>query len=472
MPITSLRFTNAGPFDDITFEFDRQVNVFTGPNNSGKSTVLLVLAETAVFPITFPRKILKGDESKWEMTLADVRHETPFEGVLPIDLNQQDGAIEPLRHLGYTTFVPALRRITDFRSKGPSIQIERRLASRASQNDAVGKAIRKIRSLPNVRADDFDDDSELQELQSFVASRARMDDDPELEKRRNLIATNATTVSDAAVIRRIVQLDYRAYRRGQPQIRRLIETVADVASEITEGFPLEFNGVNEDERGYFPEFRTPDGILPLNVLSQGTQSIIQWLAQFLFGYAQYYDYPENLAEKPGILLVDEIDAHLHPSWQRRIIPALTGHFPNLQIFCSTHSPLMLAGLKAGQVQLLRRDASGQVTVSRNETDIIGWSAEEILRSVLGVRDTTDLTTASEIDRMGELIVKETLTEEERNELKELRQRVGEALPGGPASSQMESFARFLNEVYAKPEPNLSSADRKRPRVSRRNAGAE
>ena len=88
-----------------------------------------------------------------------------------------------------------------------------------------------------------------------------------------------------------------------------------------------------------------------------------------------------MTDKPGILIVDEIDVHLHPSWQRRIIPALTKNFPNLQIFCSTHSPLMLAGLGEGQVQLLNRDADGKVVVSPNRWDMAGWSAEEILRSV-------------------------------------------------------------------------------------------
>ena len=205
------------------------------------------------------------------------------------------------------------------------------------------------------------------------------------------------------------------------------------------------------------------------MLSQGTQSTIQWVAHFLFGYAQYYDYPEDLEEKPAILIVDEIDAHLHPSWQRRIIPALTNNFPNLQIFCSTHSPLMLAGLGEGQVQLLSRDAEGKVTVSTNPWDMAGWSAEQILRSVLGVRDTMDLTTASEIDRMGELSLKKTLSDAEKAELEDLRERVGQLLPGGPASSLMESFLRFLREVYSEKE---GSSARKRPRVRRRNSEAE
>ena len=43
MPVERLKVTNVGPFDDIEFEFDRHVNVFTGPNNSGKSTALWAL---------------------------------------------------------------------------------------------------------------------------------------------------------------------------------------------------------------------------------------------------------------------------------------------------------------------------------------------------------------------------------------------------------------------------------------------
>lgn len=212
----------------------------------------------------------------------------------------------------------------------------------------------------------------------------------EFAKRRALFQTNSSLIRDEAVIESIIEFDYRAYRQNDPAIRSIIKKVAAVASEITEGFPIEFLRIAEDEDGLFPQFRTPDGAVPLNVLSQGTQSILQWLASLLIGYAQYYDYLSNLEEKPGILIIDEIDAHMYPSWQRRIIPILRSHFPNLQLFCSTRSPLMLAGLQAGQVQLLKRDNGGKITVSRNETDIVGWSTDEILRSFLNVPNPTDL----------------------------------------------------------------------------------
>ena len=60
MPITKLHLTNVGPFDEIEFELDEHVNVFTGPNNSGKSSALWALADIAVYPFSVPRKAAKA----------------------------------------------------------------------------------------------------------------------------------------------------------------------------------------------------------------------------------------------------------------------------------------------------------------------------------------------------------------------------------------------------------------------------
>ena len=455
MPLTSLRFTNAGPFDDITFEFDPQVNVFTGPNNSGKTTALLMLAEICVFPAGIPGKLLKTGHSEWGASFSVAGEEKWVEGMIPFTMPSAEKILTLLTEMGFSAFVPALRRSTDYRSDGPSIHLRNRAAFSVS---APGK--------PSLKYDELNFDGPRKSANSLgILFAATGEIKPELQKRYELIATDATLVSDELIIRQMIDLDYAAYRQGKPHIRRFIEQVASIASEITDGFPVEFLGIGQDERGLFPEFKTPDGILPLNVLSQGTQSIIQWLAQFLFGYAQYYDYPENLAEKPGLLLVDEIDAHLHPSWQRRILPALTRHFPNLQIFCSTHSPLMLAGLKAGQVQLLRRDANGQVTVSRNETDIIGWSADEILRNFQEVRNPLDWHTSQMVERLAELRRKERLTDDETAELEYLREHIRPTLLGGPMTAQIEQLADILREVKGEapaPDAPRKPAKRKPP----------
>ena len=171
--------------------------------------------------------------------------------------------------------------------------------------------------------------------------------------------------------------------------------------------------------------------------------MIQLLFHILLRYAEYYDFPSDLKEKPGIVILDEIDAHLHPRWQRRIIPALTKHLPNLQIICSTHSPLMLAGLREGQVQLFRWDNDGKVTVSTNESDIAGWTADELLRQFSEVPNPTDMATADRVTLFEKLSRKKTLTDSEAEKLEHLRQTIRSDLLSGPMSAQVIEFAKEL-----------------------------
>src|SRR5262249_39858872 len=69
---------------------------------------------------------------------------------------------------------------------------------------------------------------------------------------------------------------------------------------------------------------------------------------------------------------------------QRIIPVLRRHFPRMQIFCSTHSPLMLIGLQPGQIHMLQRDSQGTVTVSRNAAAIVSRSADALLEQFFGI----------------------------------------------------------------------------------------
>jgi ABC-type multidrug transport system ATPase subunit len=435
LPVSSLNFTNLGPFDEIGFEFDSHVNVFVGPNNCGKTTALLALADILVYPFSVPNKLLRGDSefhARFNRVAKDVQN---LKGPYPIIGARGAGGhwtsesfkrIERLQgQLGYRTFVPALRLSTDFRSPGPTTAVE---SPRPTLPHSVSPK-------PAI----------------LLSTREKPEEmDPSF-------------VRDERIIQRLVDLDYRAYREEKLEIRETINRVANLASRITEGFPIDFIGIGEDRTGLFPRFRTLDGEVPLNFLSQGTQALIQWCAQLLIGYAEFYDFPKSLDRKPGILVVDEIDAHLHPSWQRRILSTITEEFPNLQIFCSTHSPLMLAGLKAGQIHLLRRDANGKVIVSRNESDVLGWSADEIYTSLLGV-EPTDVATTMKLERVRDLRQKEArLTRAEKAELASLRDELHDSLTQGLLNDQASLFAGRLQHAASE------SVSGKRKRTSRKKA---
>ena len=437
MPVTRLHITDVGPFDELTVDFDPRVNVFTGPNNSGKSSLLWVLGELLVYPFTMPTKILRSDQPLWSLNISAPEAVDPIEGTLP---SNPQHMVSTYERIGYTCYVPAQRLSTNFRSSGPTVS--QGLESQLDQ-------------LVELFAEERSDDIREVGIETF---RQAMRNDlfhqshPELAKRSKLMMAGNALVSDKVVKQKFIDLDYASTRREKPAIREALNQVSLVVSEITkgskvtEGFPIQFIGVAEDSRGLYPAFRTPDGDLPLDVLSQGTQSMIQLLSHILLRYAEYYDFPSDLKEKPGIVILDEIDAHLHPAWQRRIIPALTKYLPNLQIICSTHSPLMLAGLHEGQVQLLRRGDDGKVTVSRNESDIAGWTADEILRQFLEVFNPTDMATADRVSRYDELSRKETLTDTQAEELEQLRQTVRSDLLSGPMSAQVMDFAKELERA--------------------------
>ena len=269
MPIASLYFTDVGPFEEIEFEFNDGVNVFTGPNNSGKSTVLWVMGELLVYPFTLPLKMLRSDSAKWKFDFGSASDIRPLEGQFPSDSGHLRSAYEVIE---YTCFIPAQRQGTGFRPTGPTVGED--IESRVDEELEM-----LLRERPRALTD-FGAEAVRRSMRD-----SRTLEDPVLAKRRKLILAGTSLVTDKAVIQKIVDLDYAAYRKREPRFRNIVNKIFSIADEITEGFPIEFKGIGEvhDEAGLFLELDTPCGQLPFDVLSQGTQSIVHCLGPFSSG---------------------------------------------------------------------------------------------------------------------------------------------------------------------------------------------
>ena len=74
------------------------------------------------------------------------------------------------------------------------------------------------------------------------------------------------------------------------------------------------------------------------------------------------DLLEDISQTPGIVLIDELDMHLHPKWQWRIIAGLKATFPNVQFIAATHSPVIMASCK--EENLIRIDANRNITYEK------------------------------------------------------------------------------------------------------------
>lgn len=98
-----------------------------------------------------------------------------------------------------------------------------------------------------------------------------------------------------------------------------------------------------DDRSDELVFTTESTALPIRNLSAGYQSLIWMVLDIAYRMALLNPkLLEKINETPGIVLIDEIDMHLHPKWQWKIVEALKKTFPNVQFIAATHSPMIIA----------------------------------------------------------------------------------------------------------------------------------
>jgi|GEM_PF-409043 len=130
-------------------------------------------------------------------------------------------------------------------------------------------------------------------------------------------------------------------------------------------------------------------------LSEGEKSVIALVGDLSRRLAIANPKRENPLEGDGIVLIDEIDLHLHPKWQEKIFPALQNTFPNIQFIVSTHAPKVLESVDENiQVIRLHEDAETHLVLAEPMEPMNGWDVNTILEDYMDTevynRKTTEL----------------------------------------------------------------------------------
>jgi predicted ATPase len=121
-------------------------------------------------------------------------------------------------------------------------------------------------------------------------------------------------------------------------------------------------------------------------LPDGFRSAAAWIADlcaFWCEKAPDLAKSANPADIHAIVLIDEIDLHLHPSLQRELVPRLRKALPKVQFIVTTHSPLVLANFDANEIIALDRDVDG--SVRELDRQILGFTSDEIYEWLMGTR---------------------------------------------------------------------------------------
>jgi predicted ATP-binding protein involved in virulence len=122
--------------------------------------------------------------------------------------------------------------------------------------------------------------------------------------------------------------------------------------------------------------------IALELLSDGEKSLLAMISHLSRRLAEKHDFFGNKLDDSSIVLIDEIELHLHPEWQRMIIPRLTKTFPNCQFIVTTHSPQVLSHVDPECIHILDYDGDN-VVVKRPESSY-GLDSNRILEDILGV----------------------------------------------------------------------------------------
>lgn len=136
---------------------------------------------------------------------------------------------------------------------------------------------------------------------------------------------------------------------------------------------------------------TPNGEIWYEYLSSGFKSCLSIVFGIIKEIETRMDDSECLAsEFDGIVLIDELELHLHPEWQARISTALQEIFPKVQFIVTTHSPHIVQSAKGDQIIALAADGNGITYVRElpnSEYGYLGWTLDEVLQDVMGMKST-------------------------------------------------------------------------------------
>lgn len=123
----------------------------------------------------------------------------------------------------------------------------------------------------------------------------------------------------------------------------------------------------------------------LKQLPDGLRSIIGWLVSCVAKMTAIHPEHEDPLSLPLILLLDEPESHLHPAWQRKVLPAALALFPQAQVFAATHSPFIISSANEGWIHILRADeATGVVTIDPPRPCLKGDTYLDVVEDVLGL----------------------------------------------------------------------------------------
>lgn len=394
MKIRKLHLKNIGVFDDQEIVFQpckakdkAEIHIFTGQNGSGKSTILMALANAFDWQGEFDNKgkYLTNRQSdyfykrfryfefendkKWHKSQTSIIFETK----------------EAVRTFGDPTFKDILKN-----HHGLTVYNYSKLLNSLDTKQTFEFAVFAFSGYRQLKFERIEAIYEPKNFNPLSQSLEFVKDYSQSDQLsvNQLIANNFS--------KRWIESS-RDPKKSE-KFKRVLTEIEDAIFKIT-GWKIEFD-LQTEPINLIARVNGED--LDFDVLPDGLRSLISWMADLL-GRVDLLKWQDDLPinEKNLILFLDEIEIHLHPAWQRKVLPVVQKLFKNSQIFISTHSPFVINSVDDAWVYKLELE-NGKARVAEPIKSEDGFSYRYVLREVFGITEQFGVGVQKDLDKFYEL----------------------------------------------------------------------
>lgn len=384
MKIRSLTLKNIGVFEDETIAFPEkqdkdmaEIHILTGQNGTGKTTILQALASgmleieplkdfhsilhTKSLENNF-RKRMKHENCKGEHgnLIFDNKEKIKFDAIQILSVTISDSNEEKNEQI--------IKNQAQKNEELRKIQFNRHVTNSTHQFLAFAySGYRFIEDQENISIKEKENYNPLENALEFN-KKIDVNDYSLNEWLANKMAQRNSAFFEGNTT------EVEKYSKGIETLKQIIEQIIEI--------PIDFKFKSEKLK----VVAVKQGIeLDFDLLPDGLRSIISWLGDLIMRMdALKWKDDLPIFEREFILFLDEIEVHLHPSWQRKILPVVQKLFKNAQIFITTHSPFIVNSIDGAYIYELDLDENGHSKVTEMTISDSSKSYQNVIREVFEV----------------------------------------------------------------------------------------
>ena len=440
MYIKAIQLENVRSFTDLNFDLERPGGgfagwtVFVGGNSSGKSTILRSAALALIGPEAGGR--LTGSPTGWihkgmskASALLELRWEREHDRFKKGGANPGEKFEAGVRWLleKRSDEVPQFKAVEKRNVRGGRIQTPERGPWSPNSYGWFSAGYGPMRRLTG---------SSSEAMRYSISKEAE-------SRFVTLFREDAALSESEEWLRR---MHARSLESTNDEIRKVLEGVQALMGDGLLPHGMRISRITVDHV-FVKDSR--DVELPMRDISDGCRSIYATILDLVHGLYEVYGVEGLFGEdsegrvvivRPGVVIIDEIEAHLHPSWQRDIPEWLKTHFPKIQFLVSTHSPLIAQAADPNGLFILplQADSDQEARPATNaEYERIRWgnANKTILGVAFGLKTTRTKWASQQLRRWQDLNAKQhegiPLARAEDREFKNLKKQIELALDGAP-----------------------------------------